>query len=76
MDRIPDERDQRRHLVWLTARGREIASTARRVLDPERLAAAFERLEERERRQLLAGMRALIRAAHELRTDPEPESEE
>ncbi len=64
VDRIPDQRDQRRHLVWLTEDGRETTAAMRRVLDADRLDTAFQRLEPAQRRQLVAGMQALLSAAH------------
>lgn len=70
VERIRDERDQRRHLVWLTERGRALTAELHRVLDPERLDAAFARLPAAERSDLVAGMRALIRAGRELRHEP------
>jgi DNA-binding MarR family transcriptional regulator len=67
VERMPDERDQRRHLVWLTKAGRATVADIRRVLDPARLAAAFARMSSNMRRELVAGMRALLWAADELK---------
>lgn len=67
IERIRDERDQRRHLVWLTESGRALTEELRRVLDPNRLDTAFALLSAEERSGLLAGMRALVRAARESR---------
>ena len=67
LERVPDERDQRRHLVWLTKRGRDTVADIRRVLEPRRLDRAFARMSARARRELVSGMKALLRAADELR---------
>lgn len=61
--RMPDERDARRHLVWLTQAGREVCARLGQVLDGERLAAAFDALTPEVRETLLNGMRALLSAA-------------
>ena len=63
VDRIRDERDQRRHLIWLTKQGRDLTREIRRVLDPARLKRAFAKMTKAERRHLLEGMRALLRVA-------------
>ena len=67
--RIHDERDQRRHLVWLTEEGRALTAEMRRVLDPARLERAFAKMAEDECRELLAGMRALLRVARDSRKE-------
>jgi len=69
VDRIRDERDQRRHLVWLTGKGRALTAAMRRVLDPARLKTAFAKMTKAERRELLAGMHALMRVARDLRKE-------
>jgi DNA-binding MarR family transcriptional regulator len=61
--RFPDARDRRRTLVWLTQAGQERLAADRRVLDTERLALALSAMTPSERKQLLAGMRALVRCA-------------
>ena len=66
LERMRDERDRRRVLVWLTPSGNEILARERRVLDEELVGAAIGKMAPAERAQLLAGMRALARAAHEL----------
>ena len=63
VERIPDERDRRRHLVWLTRTGKQLVKELRRVLDPTRLGRAFEKMTPDKRRELVAGMRALLKAA-------------
>jgi len=65
IDRIRDERDQRRHLVWLTEEGRAVVADLRRVLDPKLLDPAFSKLTPRERDGLVAGLRALLAAARD-----------
>ena len=67
LERMRDERDRRRVLVWLTPRGHEILERERRVLDEELVGAALRKMTATERAQLVDGMRALARAAHGLR---------
>ena len=64
LDRMPDERDRRRHLIWLTPQGRQVLAEARQVLSGELLRRAVERMRPEDRRQLVDGMRALLAAAH------------
>ncbi len=64
--RFPDARDRRRTLVWLTETGRERLLADRRVLDTDRLVSALSVMTASERRQLLAGMRALNRSVDSL----------
>ncbi|HTA94291.1 MAG TPA: MarR family transcriptional regulator [Polyangiaceae bacterium] len=64
--RFPDARDRRRTLVWLTEAGQERLVADRRVLDTERLVSALSVMTASERRQLLAGMRALNRSVDSL----------
>jgi DNA-binding MarR family transcriptional regulator len=61
VERMPDARDRRRHLVWLTPGAEEALARERRVLDESRLAQAFARMRDSERAALLQGMRALVR---------------
>ncbi len=63
VERMPDARDRRRHLVWLTPAAEVALARERRVLDAERLARAFARMKDSERDALLQGMRALVREA-------------
>ncbi len=63
VERMPDERDRRRHLVWLTPAGLEVLKAARQVLDPKRLAEAVHRLSPEARAGLVAGFEALVAAA-------------
>jgi len=61
--RVRDEQDRRRTLVWLTDAGRARLVGEQEVLSKTALARAFTRMTAEERAQLLAGTRALIRAA-------------
>jgi DNA-binding MarR family transcriptional regulator len=66
--RFPDARDRRRTLVWLTEAGQERLAADRRVLDTDRLATALSAMTPSERKQLLTGMRALVRCAESTRS--------
>lgn len=61
--RVRDEHDRRRTLVWLTDAGRARLLEEQEVLSRSALERAFTRMTTEERAQLLAGTRALIRAA-------------
>ncbi len=61
--RLRDEQDRRRTLVWLTDAGRARLVEEQEVLSKSALARAFDHMTAKERAQLLAGTRALIRAA-------------
>lgn len=61
--RFADTRDRRRTLVWLTEAGQRRLIDDRRVLDPALLTHALSAMTADERRQLLSGTRALVRAA-------------
>jgi DNA-binding MarR family transcriptional regulator len=63
LERMRDERDRRRTLVWLSDEGRAVLARRRQVLDPARVARAMDKLAEAERAGLIEGMRALVRAA-------------
>jgi DNA-binding MarR family transcriptional regulator len=63
LERMRDERDRRRVLVWLTEGAREVLVKRAQVLDPARVARAMRRLGPEQRVQLLSGMRALVRAS-------------
>jgi DNA-binding MarR family transcriptional regulator len=61
--RMRDERDHRRVFVWLTDEGRErVASLAGSVLDPPFL-RAVSAITPEQRRQIIEGLEALLRAA-------------
>jgi DNA-binding MarR family transcriptional regulator len=64
--RFPDARDRRRTLVWLTEAGQSRLAADRRVLDSERLELAFAGMTANERKQLISGVRALLRSAESL----------
>jgi DNA-binding MarR family transcriptional regulator len=63
VDRIRDERDRRRVLVWMTKAGQELLERDREVLSLELCRAAMHEMKPAARRALLDGMRALIAAA-------------
>lgn len=65
LERMRDSRDRRRSLVWLTSAGQEVLRQAASVLSEERLERALRRMRPAERRKLLDGLRALVRAADE-----------
>lgn len=61
--RVRDEADRRRNLVWLTDAGRARLVEDQEVLSRPALAGALAAMTRRERRMLIEGTRALIRAA-------------
>lgn len=61
--RFADERDRRRTLVCLSEAGEARLAADRRVLDEARLATAVTAMTPNERKQLVNGMRALVRSA-------------
>jgi DNA-binding MarR family transcriptional regulator len=63
VESIPDERDRRRHLVWLTEAGEELLRVEFRVLSPEFLEGATRRMRAADRASLIKGMDALLGAA-------------
>jgi DNA-binding MarR family transcriptional regulator len=63
LERLRDERDRRRVLVWLTAEGEAVLRQRRQVLDPVRVGQALRALPAARRRALLQGLQALVRAA-------------
>jgi DNA-binding MarR family transcriptional regulator len=62
LERMRDPADKRRSLIWLSDAGLEKLERDREVLSRERLAEAMARMTTAERRALLRGMRALVRA--------------
>ena len=66
VDRIRDERDRRRVLVWLTPAALELLERDREVLSRELCEAALQRMKPAVRRALLDGMRALVEAADQV----------
>jgi DNA-binding MarR family transcriptional regulator len=67
VERMPDERDRRRVLVWLTPAGQDVLAEERRVLDRALLDQAVARMAAGERAKLIHGMRALVAAATQRR---------
>ncbi len=63
IERLADERDRRRMLVWLTPSGQDVLAEERRVLDRELLDRAVARMASGDRKKLIDGMRALVAAA-------------
>ena len=66
--RIRDERDRRRVFVMVTEEGQAKAAASGRVLGDAALLRAVARMDAEERRNLVEGLRALIRAADEEET--------
>lgn len=64
LDRIEDQRDRRRHLIWLTEQALELSHNARRPLSDELLAGCLARMKDGDRAQLVRTMRLLVDAAH------------
>lgn len=73
LERMRDERDRRRVLVWLTDLGQSALARDREVLEGAWVAAALARLAEADRAALFQGLRALVRAAP---SDGDPRREE
>ena len=65
LDRIPDERDRRRHLVWLTEAGHALIRDERNVLSRELVRRAMERLSAADRRALIAEVSKLVAACRD-----------
>jgi DNA-binding MarR family transcriptional regulator len=63
IERMEDERDRRRVLVWLTPTGQDVLAEERRVLDRALLDRAIAGMAGGERMKLIEGMRALVAAA-------------
>ena len=63
VDRMRDERDQRRVYVWLTEHGRQRANSHARVLADDELLAAVGRMTPTDRASLINGLLALLAAA-------------
>lgn len=59
--RMPDERDRRRTLVWLTEEGLTLLRNAEQVLSPKLLQHAFEQLDEDARQRVLDALDELLR---------------
>lgn len=63
LERMRDQRDRRRTLVWLTPSGQELLAKEQRVFAEELVTQAVDRMNPRDRGRLVDGMRALIRAS-------------
>jgi DNA-binding MarR family transcriptional regulator len=68
--RMRDERDARRVFVGLTPQGERRAKRVPSVLADEALRAALARMTQDERRALVRGLRALVRAGEEIADGP------
>jgi DNA-binding MarR family transcriptional regulator len=62
LERMRDERDRRRSLVWLSDEARAVLARRHEVLDAARVARAMRALTEPQREALITGLRALVRA--------------
>lgn len=60
LSRMPDQRDRRRSLVWLTEYGFDKLDEANRVLSPDLLSKAFTNLTAERRQRLIEDLRKLI----------------
>jgi len=60
--KMADERDRRRHLVWLTDEGLELLRRTHQVLSLELVEAALGRMTSRERGELIQHLRTLLEA--------------
>lgn len=58
--RMPDERDRRRVLVWLTPRGRDLLAREQDVLSRRLLIHAFRQMASEDRARLVEGLQALL----------------
>src|SRR5215471_4373693 len=72
LERMPDARDRRRALVWLTEQALTYLDRDRDVLSRELLARAMARMTPAARAALLRGMHALVRADADLPPPPLP----
>ncbi len=63
IERIQDERDRRRHFIWLTEKGEELLAVELEVLSGELVRGAIEQMKPAERRELIRGLEALLRAS-------------
>ena len=60
VERVPDHRDRRRTLVWLSPEGVQTVQRAANALSERTIAEAFDQIEPDERARLLHGMQALL----------------
>jgi DNA-binding MarR family transcriptional regulator len=74
LDRMADERDRRRHFIWLTDEGQTVLRRESRPLDAARLATALAGLSADERAALVGLMKRLteqcVGPAPQRRVDP------
>ena len=63
LERIQDERDRRRTLVWLSKKGLAMLDEERQVLDLSRLERVVALMSPEQQKCLTEGLRALIAAA-------------
>jgi len=57
---LPDERDRRRHLVWLTPEGRTLLKEERQVLSLILVERALSKMTQRQQKELLASLLTLV----------------
>jgi DNA-binding MarR family transcriptional regulator len=74
LERMRDQRDRRRTLVWLTDDARVAMETERQVLCAERLERAFAKLGDQAAENLLQALRALVDASDDVVTSENPGS--
>ncbi len=72
LQRLRDERDRRRVLIWLTPTGQDRLTQEAQILDEDRVARALARMPEAERSRLLSAIERLLKCAS-LRADSEEE---
>lgn len=63
--RIEDERDRRRHFLWLTRKGEDLLRAESQVLSTDLVRRATARMDAADRVALIRGMRALLDASRE-----------
>jgi len=68
--RMPDERDRRRTLVWLTEEGRQRLEEETTVLDPESVTTALRARTAAQREELLRSLAGLLGESLESLDDP------
>ncbi len=61
--RLADERDRRRHFVWISAEGEDLIRREADVLSTDLLEGALARLDSTQRFTLIDGLQALLAAA-------------
>jgi DNA-binding MarR family transcriptional regulator len=74
--KVRDEGDRRRTLVWLTDQGRARLVEDQSVLAARLLERALEQMEPLDRRKLIEGTQALLRAASTSQTDSKSKNKE